>query len=521
MSELDSVARVVINVRDGAVSRQGFGVPLILAFHNHTPGRVKSYSRWEEMLVDGFSVNDAAVRQAKALKSAGVSSVPRFLVGKLLTAPPAKVVTLTPTPDVRQHSFVKIGEETFSTIILKYTPTVANSTPYSVTLNGGVYTFTSDASATGAEITGGLAALINGDPAAPVTASGTSTQLILTARSGLDADDVEVSTSANMGAPAAPTAAELVTTLTALINASAIPVTASGTGTLVLTADAAGEPFALETSEGWSMTETTTWDTAAKTALTEDLVAIRNADSSWYALLASGSSTDEILTLAAAVEGMDATILFASTGDAGVLSGESENDVGAQGEALGYNRTAVMHTDHPGTYPMTTLAGVGLPRAPGSMTFSYKRLNGQKARAYGSEEITQLEARNMLRYTTIAGRDVTRNGKMLGGQWIDITIGIDFMKARIQEEIFSTLAGSPKVPMTQAGAESIGAAVRLALSMAEENEIIEAGTWQVTVPTVAEMSSTDRQNRHLRPVTWFARFVGAIESVLVEGDVMF
>lgn len=520
MSELDSVARVVINVRDGAISRQGFGVPLILAYHNHTPGRVKAYSRWEEMLDDGFVSSDAAVRQARALKSSGPTTVPRFLVGRLSTPPPAKVVMLTPSPDVKALFSATLNGDVFSTVIYKYTPVAANAVDYVLTINGIPYTYTSDASATAAEIVAGLSALVNADSACPVVGSG-STVLVLTARNGLTPADIAIVASTNLGGAGAPTGAEIVSTLLALINASSVPITASGSGTLILTADVAGEPFALEHSANFAATETTTWDSTAKDALTADLVAIRSADTSWYLALSDGSSLDEILTLAAAVEGMDSTILFVSTGDAGVLSSGSTTDVGKRAKALNYKRTAGMHTDHPGTYPMATLAGIALPRAPGSITLSYKSLPGQVARSYSEEERAQLELRNMIRYVTIAGQDVTRNAKMFGGQWIDITIGIDFVKARIQEEVFLKFKTTGKVPMTQKGAEGVGDAVRLALKAAQTNQIIAEGTWTVNVPKVSAISPTDRQDRHLTPVTWFATFVGAIESVDIEGDVMF
>lgn len=63
--------------------------------------------------------------------------------------------------------------------VVTYTPTAANATVYSVTLNGVQFSYTSDADGTAAEIVTGLSAAINAG-AVPVTASGSAT-LILTA----------------------------------------------------------------------------------------------------------------------------------------------------------------------------------------------------------------------------------------------------------------------------------------------------------------------------------------------------
>lgn len=60
------------------------------------------------------------------------------------------------------------------------TPTAVNDATYFVAINGKGFSFTADGSATAAEIVTGLTALINADTDLPVTASGSST-LILTA----------------------------------------------------------------------------------------------------------------------------------------------------------------------------------------------------------------------------------------------------------------------------------------------------------------------------------------------------
>ncbi len=75
------------------------------------------------------------------------------------------------------------------------TPTVANNALYTVTINGTAFNYTSDSTATANEIVAGLLALINADGALSVTASGTST-LILTA--DVAGDSFTIAVTANL-----------------------------------------------------------------------------------------------------------------------------------------------------------------------------------------------------------------------------------------------------------------------------------------------------------------------------------
>jgi len=115
---------------------------------------------------------------------------------------------------------------------------------YTQTINGTPYTYVSDGTPTATEVCNGLRALINADGPLPVTASGTTT-LILTA--DVVGASFTHSPSANMSTvdnTPSTTATAVVTGLKTLINADGpLPVTATGTTTLILTADVPGTAF--------------------------------------------------------------------------------------------------------------------------------------------------------------------------------------------------------------------------------------------------------------------------------------
>jgi len=135
---------------------------------------------------------------------------------------------------------------TGSANITSITTTTANvpKEVYTQTINGTVYTFTSDGTPTATEVVTGLKALINADGPQPVTATGTTTLILTGDVSGVDFTH---SPSANMSTvdnTAATTATNVVTQLKTVINADGpLPITATGTTTLILTADTPGTAF--------------------------------------------------------------------------------------------------------------------------------------------------------------------------------------------------------------------------------------------------------------------------------------
>lgn len=149
---LDDVVNIQITRDAPAVTRAGFGTLLILGPNASGWGgdRVRSYTKPDDMLSDGFISSNPEYIAAKAAVGQDLRS-PKFFVGLKLAAV-AQVETVTPT--------------------------AVNSFLYSITINDVEYTYMSDSSATAGEIALGLIAAINGG-SEPVTASGTVTVILI------------------------------------------------------------------------------------------------------------------------------------------------------------------------------------------------------------------------------------------------------------------------------------------------------------------------------------------------------
>ena len=128
MSELSNIVDLSIVVESSTLEKATFSVPLIVGYHTKYADRTRSYASLEELTDDGFAVTDSIYGAAAAVFAQN-PRVPSLKVGRLALPPTTKV---------------------------ELTPVAANSTEYKVAVNGTEYTYTSDSSATVAEICGGL-----------------------------------------------------------------------------------------------------------------------------------------------------------------------------------------------------------------------------------------------------------------------------------------------------------------------------------------------------------------------------
>jgi hypothetical protein len=148
MPTINEIITTTVEIKDAAVSQEGFGTPLIAAFHNFWPERVRTFSDASELLLAPFNVpvtHDVYLK-ASALKRQKPSPT-NFKVGKRLGAA-TQVIVLTPAAS----------------------PVVGDV--YSVLVNGITYTVTAGASPTVSTVAAALATALSG--AAGLTAVGTT-----------------------------------------------------------------------------------------------------------------------------------------------------------------------------------------------------------------------------------------------------------------------------------------------------------------------------------------------------------
>lgn len=251
----------------------------------------------------------------------------------------------------------------------------------------------------------------------------------------------------------------------------------------------------------------------------EALTAISDTDNNWYGLAIESVTESDILLVAAYIEAR--TKIFAARSlDADIITNATD-DVASLLEAAEYNRTFLMYHGAAATsYPDAAWLGNCLVRDPGSQTWMFKTLNSITPDTLTAGQSDYALGKNCNVYVRIAGVNITQQGKMAGGEYIDVIRGIDWLTARIKERAFTRLINAPKIGFTNAGIAVIETAVREQLDIALDQDLIapEPG-YTVTVPDVLDTDELDRQNRQLKGVRFRARLAGAIHYAEIRGEV--
>ena len=254
--------------------------------------------------------------------------------------------------------------------------------------------------------------------------------------------------------------------------------------------------------------------------LTEALNAIVTANGSFYAVMLSDAIVQADQELLAAWVQTSRRIAGVRTADATALDA-TDTDIGAVLESNSYSRTLSFYNGESATkYPEAALMGRCLPAEPGSLTWMFKTLAGIVADVLSGAGRTNLQNKNYNYYNEVGGIDITENGQVAEGSFIDEIRGTDWIHARMQEAIFAKLANLPKVPYTDKGIDIIVNEMEAVLKRAVDQGILDGNRpYGVTKPLVADISFNDRAARILPDLEFSAYLAGAVHNVKINGVV--
>lgn len=434
---IEDIVHITIRRESQTVSKAAFNTILIAGYHTHwgVTEFVRSYSSataLATLVSEGFLTTDPIYKAAQAVTSQN-PRVSKFKVAKLSTS---------------------------WTQVVRVTPVAANTTIYSGTVNGLAWTFTSDGSATLAEVCTGIAAAI--DPLAGVTATG-----------------------------------------------------ASGTFVDVTTGSAATiYNFAKGTSTGVYEFE----DITPATNLAAELGAIRLLDDSWYGLLLDSNSAVRIAAVSAYVETIQA-LFVAHVADSGVLAPGITDDVVSDLKSANLARTATIY--HPDYTSFVGAAWMGalLPFDPGQATWAYKTLRGVTTPRLSTTAQDAIAAKRGNFYVSVAGVSGTRWGITASGEYVDTTTDIDWLHARWGERLFALLSSTPKLTYIDASVTKVKSEIGAVNGIAVRQGILAADPAPtVDAPKVADVDPNDRAGRLLPDVTVSGRLAGAIHEINVTAS---
>lgn len=441
MAPLSNHVSLTIAVDLVGIARAGFGVPMILS----------GYAAWAERIRFYSSLADVAADFA-------VTTSPEYLAAQAMFAQ-------TPKPES-----IAIGRSALpATLKYTLTPVVANSTVYTLYLQGkGVTTttatYTSDSSATAAEIVAGL--------------------------------------------------------ITAVNAAVGKNFTATGSTTLVITGNAAGDWFSVEVADYNNFAIVCDH---ADPGVATDLAAIALENPAWYCLITLYNSDAYVKAAAAWIESNE-RIYLPNVNESDAIKIASDGTQGTLDDlkSLGYSRTMGCWHHAPDQMFAAAWAGAVLPLEPGSETWKFKNLSGVEAATLTSTQRLNLVTRRGNSMETVAGVKITFEGTVFNTSigYLDVRRGIDWLQDDMSKGVFGALAGASKIPYTDAGVAVIEAEVRASLKRAVAKQILaEDPAPTVTAPRVADVASADKTARNLPDVKFSGTLAGAIHKVTISGVV--
>ena len=163
---------------------------------------------------------------------------------------------------------------------------------------------------------------------------------------------------------------------------------------------------------------------------------------------------------------------------------------------------------------------------PGTETSGLNKHNGVTPSRLSSTQMGKLAGENINYYMTVANKDVTQDGKVVNGEWIDVVRFMHWLLNEVQMEVFQYMVKHPKVAFNDGGITGIHNAVQSVLQGAQgkgidedtyddDGNIIRGFT--VSVPRAYKISAAKKKMRKLEGVTFTARLSGAIHITEIRG----
>jgi hypothetical protein len=251
------------------------------------------------------------------------------------------------------------------------------------------------------------------------------------------------------------------------------------------------------------------------TALTN----IRNDNDDWFMLCLASYGYADALAAMATIEALSRMhCLTVYDRQAAISAGDTQN-LAYVNQANNYANSFVIYSD---VFQQLGAAWMGLclPFDPGAETWKFKTLGGVTAANLTESQATNLENIKANWYAEIGGVDITSEGVVGSGEFIDIIRLVYWTEARIREGIYTRLTQLPKMPYTDVGFSIVESEIRQVLRQGIANGgYIDDEKLSVTVPKRADISTADAALRILPDVTFYATLAGAVHSVAVQGTV--
>ena len=254
--------------------------------------------------------------------------------------------------------------------------------------------------------------------------------------------------------------------------------------------------------------------TPATTALADAVL----VDKGWRQLIVvnGGETPSTVQAISALVEAMDGKMYFANldVDDTTALT------------VKGLRRTVLFYCDANEDVPVPVAALVGetAGRAAGSFTYKNLILKGIAAQELSDQEIEAIHNKGGITFVAKAGDNVTSEGKVAGGEYIDVIDSEDYIIQQLTYKTQKVLNNAAKVPYDNNGIALLESVAKDVLHGAYTNGMIatnEDGTpgYWLNYALREDTKEADRAARRYIGGSFGFALAGAIHTVEVTGTI--
>lgn len=246
------------------------------------------------------------------------------------------------------------------------------------------------------------------------------------------------------------------------------------------------------------------------------LADVANTGKDWRQLIVVSESEIAVASIMTAIEALSNKLYFADLGIEDVTELSVSN----------ITRTVLFYCAATSEYPSPVAALVGATAGLKAGSFTYKNmiLKGIAPQHLSDTEIGAIHKKGGFTFVTKAGDNVTTEGKVAGGEYIDVIDSKDYVISNLEYQTQKTLNTMDKIPYDNNGIAILDSVAVNVMRDAYNNGIIaskEDGTAAYAV-NYAKRENTDETDRVVRKYVggqFSFTLAGAIHEVEITGEV--
>lgn len=282
---------------------------------------------------------------------------------------------------------------------------------------------------------------------------------------------------------------------------------------------------------------------AAESALACVVLFDNRFGSLWYGLVIPSGVDNDSVAVAGFIEASRTLHFFGvNSQEAGVLSAVDTTNIAYLLKQLGYNKSTVQYSSTSLYAIVSLLARILTTNWQGNnttITLMYKQEPGIIAETLTETQAAAVDGFNCNVFVGYNNNTaIIQNGKCASGQFIDTVIGVDWLSAEIQTNLFNLMfTSSTKIPQTDGGNHQLATQIAAGCAQGVTNGLLAPGTWNaggfgqlkqgdfldkgyyIYQPPISSQPQADREARKSVPFQVAVKLGGAVHTVDVQINV--